>query len=594
MAQTSDDLTAPVSFEAGPTPLGQQSGFSIGWALIKRYARLHPRPFTLAVSGSAVFALATVGSSWALAKLTDDVITPAFAGKEPPVIGVFLLFSLMGLMRVISAVVRRSNAAFLRADNLATWQKKVVRQLTDQPMSFFRRRSTGDLLSAAETDADAAVTILSPLPFALGVIVLLTTSAAWMISIDWVLGLLALILLPFLAFSNQFFERYVEAPVKQIQTDLAALSGSVHELVDGFSAIKALGLEERTRAEVHGDINRVAASKIRALKVRSVFEAAQEVLLPTVNVGVLLLGAYRVRDDALTIGQVAGVLGLFNLLVWPLRLLAWTLADLPRSVAGATRIDELLSVPVPSSMKRVAPTNDKHAYELVDVSLVHDDGRIALDRVTLNIRRGSKIAVVGATGSGKSTLLDVLSGLERPSSGVIRVASDTSAMVFQEPLVLSGPVHDNLTLRLPTDPAAIEEGLSVAEAHFIDALPSGRATVVGERGITLSGGQRQRVALARAIARRSPVLLLDDTTSSLDAETEERVLAGLAGLGRDQTLVLVAARPSSISFADEVLVLSEGRVVAFGPHAEVLAVSPEYRSLMEALSGSGDTASARS
>jgi ABC-type multidrug transport system fused ATPase/permease subunit len=205
--------------------------------------------------------------------------------------------------------------------------------------------------------------------------------------------------------------------------------------------------------------------------------------------------------------------------------------------------------------------------------------------VTLHIRSGSTVAVVGATGSGKSTLIGILSGLERPTSGVVRSAQPRVAAVFQEPIVLSGPISDSLTMGHPVDRHRLDVALRVASAEFIDDLPAGLQTKIGERGITLSGGQRQRVALARALADPSAVLLLDDTTSSLDAATEERVLQALADMEPNarRTVVMVAARPSSISFADEIVVLDRGTVVGQGSHAELHANNDVYRTLYDAL-----------
>jgi ATP-binding cassette, subfamily B, bacterial len=575
------------SGESGESPESarpRRAGLGAGFALIRRYVRRHPRPFALAVSGASLFAVATVATSWALGKMTDDVVRPAFEERrdiDPT--RVVVIFIVVGALRVLFALIRRTNAGFTRTENLATWQNKIVRQLLDQPISFFRRRPTGELLAATETDADAAVNVLSPLPFGCGVIVLLISAAIWMLSIDPVLGLVALILLPCLAISNHFFSQRTEGPVEEIQEGLSRLSSSVHELVDGFGVIKALGLESRQRAKVRADIDRVAAAKQKALRIRAVFEGFQDVLLPTVNVALLLLGAYRVQASALTIGQLAGVLGLFNLLVWPLRLLGFVLADLPRSVVAAARVDDVLNVSVPVKPRQLQPRDTKHAYELRDVRVVHDDGRVALDDVSLDIELGSTVAVVGSTGSGKSTLLEVLVGLEPPSSGELRMRDSKAAMVFQEAFVLSGSVQDNLTLGQDRKPDHVEEGLRVAEAAFVDGLPQARKSMIGERGITLSGGQRQRLALARAISCDAPVLLLDDTTSALDAQTEERVLAGLASLHRQQTVILVAARPSSISFADRIIVLERGRVVGDGTHAELMADNLQYRQLFDAL-----------
>ncbi len=401
-------LTEPGSTDAPP-------GLRQGLALIAMYARRHPKPFVLGVSGGAIFGLATVGSSWAFARLTDEVIGPTFRGESPPIVALFGLFTAMGVIRVISGVLRRANAAFLRFRNLATWQRKVVRQLIDQPMSFFRRHPTGDLLAAAETDAVASVDVLGPLPYASGVVVLLIGAAAWMLWTDWVLGAIALALLPFLAFSNHLFQKRSNGPAVVVQSELAALAGSVHEMVDGFGAIKALGLEPQTKHRVHNQIDRVAHAKVRAQRIKVLFETAQEVLLPLVNVLILLVGSYRVNAQALSIGEIAGVLSLFNLLVWPLRLLAFMLADIPVSVVGAGRVEAFLADPVPVHAAPLQVTNNEFAFQLENVTVLHDDGRRALDGVSLAIKKNTKVAVVGSTGSGKSTLLDVLAGLEQPT-----------------------------------------------------------------------------------------------------------------------------------------------------------------------------------
>jgi ATP-binding cassette, subfamily B, bacterial len=560
--------------------------FADGMRLIAGYARLHPRPMARAVTGAAVFGLATVGSSWALAKLTDSVIKPVFAGLNPPILPTFGLFVLMGVLRVLFGVLRRSNASFVRYDNMGTWQTQVVRQLIDQPMSFFRRNNTGDLLGAAETDAVASVDILGPLPYASGVVVLLIAAAVWMLSIDLLLGSVSLCLLPFLAFSNHIFQKRIDVPAQAIQKELAALAGNVHEMVDGFGAIKALGLEPQIGNKVRAQIDVVATAKVRALKVKSIFETAQEALLPIVNVLILLMGAYRVKAGVVSVGQVAGVLSLFNLLVWPLRLLAFALADLPISVVSARRVRWIVDQPIPQLPEVLKPLDELHAYEFANVTLVHDDGRVALHDVSLLIVKNSKVAVVGATGSGKSTLLDLLAGLEVPTSGVIRRAAETVSAVFQEPIVLSGPLSDSLSLGFSLDPSRVDRAIEAAEASFVNDLPSGRDTAIGERGVTLSGGQRQRVALARALAFPSPVLLLDDTTSSLDAATEQKVLQALSEIKDDQTIVMVSARPTSISFADSIIVLDEGRVVGNGTHEELIINNEVYRELFTALSGS--------
>jgi ATP-binding cassette, subfamily B, bacterial len=573
------------------------SGLGAGARLIRVYASRHPKPFVVAVGGAAVFGIMTVGWSWAIGRVVEHVVRPLFAGSSPGFLWPFLLLIGIGITRTASALLRRANASTLRHRNAATWHELVVDQLLAQPVSFFRRQNTGDLLAAADSDADAAVNVLSPLPFSLGVLVLLVTSIVWMLSVDPVLGLVASILLPLLMVANRIFEGKVAGPMVRIQAGVAVLAGGTHEMVDGFGAVKALGLEQEMTRQLDGQIATVTTAKVDAMKIRLGFETAQDLFIPVMNVLAMLLGAARVRSGALTVGSVVSLLVLVNLMTWPLRLLGWALADLPRSVAAANRLNRVLDEPVPLISTVEATRNVANVIELRGITMVHDDGRVALNGVNLDVRRGETLAIVGPTGSGKSTLLEVLCGLEVPTDGTRRVSAEVGptdlAMVFQEPIVLNGSLLSNLSLGRADDAeslrssAQIESALRISESdEFVSMLSDGLDTHVGERGVSLSGGQRQRLALARALARRPAVLLLDDTTSSLDAETEERVLRRISAQNAAETLVIVAARPSAINFASRVIVLDNGVIVGDGSHEELLLSSPLYADLVAALQGS--------
>ncbi len=221
-------------------------------------------------------------------------------------------------------------------------------------------------------------------------------------------------------------------------------------------------------------------------------------------------------------------------------------------------------------------------WSLRDVHFSHDGEREVLTGVDADIATGRTVAVVGATGAGKTTLLHLIAGLVAPDVGSITVPDGGANIVFQEAFLLAGTVSDNITLGAQIDADAVEAAVNVAEAAFVHDLPAGLDTEVGERGIGLSGGQRQRLALARALVRRPAVLLLDDTTSALDPTTEAKVLANLRSALSTTTVVIVASRPSTIALADDVLFLSDGRVVAHGRHEELMASVPPYRHLIEA------------
>jgi ABC-type multidrug transport system fused ATPase/permease subunit len=319
-----------------------------------------------------------------------------------------------------------------------------------------------------------------------------------------------------------------------------------------------------------------------AVRLRSLFESLLDGVPAMVNILLLLGGAYRVRSGDLTVGQLTSFIYLFTLLVFPLRLIGFTLSELPHSQAGWARLRSLLDQPVEPDPQRRLVHRDDNGVELRDVHFQHDGDREVLRGVNASIAPGRTVAVVGATGAGKTTLLHLLDGLVAPDSGTVSVPREGTQIVFQEAFLLAGSVRENITLGEEVAADAIEVALQVAEADFVHDLPQGLDTEVGERGVGLSGGQRQRLALTRALVRRPALLLLDDTTSALDPSTEAKVIANLRAALSTTTVVVVASRPSTISLADDVLYMADGEVVAHGKHDELMDGVPSYRELIEA------------
>jgi ATP-binding cassette, subfamily B, bacterial len=287
------------------------------------------------------------------------------------------------------------------------------------------------------------------------------------------------------------------------------------------------------------------------------------------------------------------VIFLFTLLAFPLRLIGYALSELPRSLAGWERVRSVIDAPIePDPMASVGRSAPDLGLEMAGVSFRHpgetDD---ALHAVTLAVRRGEIVAVVGATGSGKTTLVEVAGGLLPVSAGEVRLTEGTRTMVFQEAFLFSGTVRENLCIgELHTDEEQWEALRLASGDDFVRALPHGLDTVVGERGVSLSGGQRQRLALARALLRRPAVLVLDDTTSALDPSTEATVLGNLRTAASGTTVLMVASRPSTIALADRVAFMVGGAVVADGVHDDLLVAEPRYRELVEAFEADRDGA----
>jgi ATP-binding cassette, subfamily B, bacterial len=556
--------------------------------LIWSMVRLHPRVFAVAVSGAAVFALCTVASSYAVRWVIDEVILPRFEEGSVPAgtvaAGCALIIGI-GVVRAAGVVVRRAFAGMTQWRVAETLTDGVIDRLVAQPASWHQRRPDGDLVARAGVDADAAVSVLAPIPFATGTVLMVVVSGVWLLATDVVLGLVAVLMFPVLIGMNIVYQRRVDRFYDSAQQHLGALSAGVHESFEGVQLVKAYGAERRETERLASMAGDVRESRIRAVHLRATFEAALDVVPSLTNVLLVWVGAYRVRAGDVTVGELSSFVFMFTLLVFPLRLIGYALSELPHSMAGWTRIRTVLDEPVePDPAARIEPAAPGTGVSLAGVDYAFEGERQpTLDGIQLDVPVGRIVAVVGPTGSGKTTLVELVAGLIAPTRGEVRLAEGPRSIVFQEAFLFSGTVRDNIEVGTPFSDEAIWEALRLAAAeHFVRDLPHGLDSVVGERGVSLSGGQRQRVGLARALVRRPALLLLDDTTSALDPTTEAKVLGSLRTSLAGTTVLLVASRPSTIALADDVAYLADGRVVAHGTHADLMLTEPGYRMLVEA------------
>lgn len=569
--------------------LPPRSRLRVGFALVRDLLRFHPRIFAIAVGGASIYAVCTVASSFGVAYLVDQVILPRFETEKIDA-GVYFIGAAIvigiGLLRAFGVVVRRSYAGISNWRTVESISMLLVKKIMAQPVSWHKKKMTGDLVARVGVDSDAAAEVLGPLPFSTSVVLLVFLTGGWLIVVDVPLGLVAISVIPILLLLNVGYQRRIDKHYDTAQHELGALSSAVHESFDGVMVVKAFGAEDRETRRLSVISTRLKDARVRAVSARSTFEALLDGVPSLVNILLLVIGAMRVESGSMSVGELTSFIYLFTLLIFPLRIIGYVLSSVPHSASGYKRVREVLGEPL---------MNDPHAMILASSAGVgvrlegityrfSDDLPAALTDITLEISAGRTVVVVGATGSGKSTLLSVMAGLLQPDQGNVYIANRSSSIVFQEPFLFSGSIRQNIVMGRSSTDQLLENSLFLSAADkFVSALEDGVDTVIGERGINLSGGQRQRIALARAIAQGSSVLLLDDTTSALDTVTESIVVDRLRNAASIVTTVIVASRPSTIALADEVIFIESGKFSDQGSHDDLMVRNDNYRLLMQSI-----------
>ncbi|GAA4954110.1 ABC transporter ATP-binding protein [Yinghuangia aomiensis] len=561
--------------------------------------REEPRVFAAAVGASALYGATTVGSALVIGRVTDHVVVPAFHDGDTStgaLTGAFLVVFGIAILKALGIVGRRLWAGIMQYRLQATYRRRVTRQYLRLPLAWHHKHPTGALLSNANADVEAAWYPIAPLPMATGVVVMLLLAAAAMVATDWALALVGFVIFPAIFVLNVVYQRRQGPLAMRAQELRADVSAIAHESFDGALVVKTLGREDEEAARFAAASTELADANIAVGRVRALFDPLLEALPSLGVLLVLLAGSIRISHGDLEAGELVQIAYLFTLLAFPVRAIGWLLGDMPRAVVGFERVEHVLDADGESVYGDTAAGKSGPAgLEARTVRFGYLDGADVLTDVTFDVAPGRTVAVVGPTGSGKSTLASLLVRLVDPGSGAVLLdgvdlrdyrhggIAATAALVPQQAFLFDDTVRDNITLGLDVDDDAVRAALRTAQAEeFVDRLPHGLDTKVGERGTSLSGGQRQRIALARALVRKPRLLVMDDATSAVDPRVEAAILAGLRDDAGPSTVVVVAYRKATIALADEVVFLEDGRIQARGTHRELLDASVGYRRLVNA------------
>ncbi|MGN6130842.1 MAG: ABC transporter ATP-binding protein, partial [Nocardioidaceae bacterium] len=572
-----------------------RDGFSVLGVAIRR----EPWIFTLSTLGSVVFGALTVADAWVLGWSTDHVVVPAFKTGDVPTGGLWAilgLFVAVALLRAVGIVARRLGAGVMQYRMQAHYRRAVTRKYLQLPMAWHQRHPTGQLLSNANSDVEAAWAPIAPLPMAVGTVAMMVVAVAQMLLTDVVMALVGLAVFPLVIVTNVVYQRLQSPLMTRAQALRAEVSEVAHESFDGALVVKTLGREREETARFAERAHQLRDVDISAGRVRAAFDPVLEALPNLGVLAVLAVGVAQVLHGQADAGDVVTVAYLLTVVAFPIRSLGWLVGEFPRSVVGYDRVTAVLQ-----ETGRMAygghglPAADKGArLDVRHVGFGYPDGPPLLDDLTFTVEPGRTVAVVGPTASGKSTLTTLLLRLVDPDAGEILLdghdlrelaqgtLAEHVALVPQHAFLFDDTVRGNVTLGAPVTDDEVWTALRTAQADgFVAALPEGIDTRLGERGASLSGGQRQRLSLARALVRRPRLLVLDDATSAVDPEVEARILAALRQ-GTGGTVLVVAYRKATIAMADEVVYLRDGRVVDQGTHAALLARDAGYADLVNA------------
>jgi ATP-binding cassette subfamily B protein len=555
------------------------------WRFVRAVVRAQRHGVAGAVFSGLLWQTGAVAAPLVVKYAIDHGIVPR--DHHALLVWLFVLLA-VGLLEVCAGAFRHLYAIRNRSHSDAGVRDALFAHALRLDATYHDRVGPGELLSRASSDSQHIARMMDAIGHTIGYLLTVVAVAVVMLVLDWRLALVVLIPVPFVTVGAWLYSRKYDQGTRELQASWAEASTLVEETVSGIRVVKGLGAGDALAERFRGRSVEIMNRALALARLDAVFIPVLE-MLPLLGIAaVLWFGGRSVINGDLTVGSFVAFNAYVVMLVWPLRVLGQRVTTLQKALAASSRITEVLEA-------EPQLREPRHPVELEAQGDIRLDGvRFVLDGLDLHVAPGESLALVGATGSGKSTVAGLLARLYDPEEGSVlldghdlrelRIADvrRAVALVFEETFLFSESVRENIRLGRPeaSNGDVVRAAELAGAAAFVDDLPDGYETVLGERGFSLSGGQRQRIAIARAILADPAVLVLDDATSAVDATKEHEIRAALAEVMEGRTTLVIAHRPATIALADRVAVLEGGRIVELGTHKELSARSPRYRALL--------------
>jgi ABC-type multidrug transport system fused ATPase/permease subunit len=574
------------------------------------------RPYRPQLWGSLAFAWAAMGMTVLIPWLIGRAVNAIESGNKPDLLPLALAIFGAAILRLGLTVVRRLVAGKVSLAVEFDLRQMFYAHLQRLELGFFDGQQTGQLMSRATVDLGAIRFFLGyGLIFITQNLLTIVLASAVMFAINPWLALIALAPAPFIVYTASRYNRISRPAQQEVQQRIAELTAEAEENVSGIRIVKAFAREEYQLQRFSRSVSRVFDQSIYSTRLQAFFSPLIG-LLPQLGIAlVLLIGGREVIAGSLSLGNFTAFYTYLVMLAGPLRMLGVAMGMAQRAIASGNRLFEILdrepriegppgAPALPAGGGRVELRDVSLRYEGpqpapgapdLDHTQLGQKSAAALEGIDLEVEAGRTVALVGPSGSGKTSLVALIARLYDPSSGSVlvdgadvrevEVSSLRSEIAFvgDDSFLFTASVAENIAY---ANPEATREEIEVAARRaqadsFIRELPDGYETRVGERGLTLSGGQRQRVAIARALLADPRILILDDATSSVDATTEAAIKAGLQEAMDGRTTFIIAHRLSTVSLADETVVIDGGRIVDRGTHEELMQGCGFYREIAE-------------